>query len=133
MTVELLLKVAKEQHNGALAGASAAVGAAGAAAYTKAHNDINAAKERYVKAKAKGHEYNKKFIRNGGTSKGVKNPFAATVRLMNHNAKAEALKKAYGAGGIARKVATGGKIAAGLGAAGVLAAGARQLLSKKEG
>ena len=133
MSVELLLKVAKEQHNGALAGASAVLGGAGTLAYSKAHNDINAAKERYAKSRAKGHSYGKKFLRNGGTSKGVKNPFAAYTRLMIQKYKVDALKKAYGPGGIARKVATGGKIAAGLGAAGVLAAGARQILSKKEG
>ena len=132
MSVEQLVKVARDRSNEALAAGSAAVGAAGAATAIGADRAIAAAKDRYIASKVKGADYNEHFLRNGGTKKGVKNPFSAAKRLMSQNAKAEALRTAYGAGGVARKIAKGGKIAAGLGAAGVLAAGARSLLSKKK-
>lgn len=132
MSVEQLVKAARDNSNGALAAGSAAVGAAGAATAIGADKAIAAAKDRYVASKVKGAKYNESFLRNGGTKKGVKSPFSAAKRIMSHNAKVEALRTTYGAGGVARKVAKGGKIAAGLGAAGVLAAGARSLLSKKK-
>ena len=133
MSVEQLVKMARDRSNEALAAGSAAVGAASAATAIGADRAIAAAKDRYIASKVKGADYNEHFLRNGGTKKGVKNPFSAAKRLMSQNAKAEALRTAYGAGGVARKIAKGGKIAAGLGAAGVLAAGARSLLSKKKG
>ena len=133
--IDTLCKMASEDSskgNKALAAGSAAVGAAGAATAIGADKAIAAAKDRYIASKVKGADYSKSFLRNGGTKKGVKNPFAAAKRIMSHDAKVEALRTTYGAGGVARKIAKGGKIAAGLGAAGVLAAGARSLLSRKK-
>lgn len=132
MSVEQLVKVARDRSNEALAGTSAVIGGAGTLAAVEADRAIDAARDRYVSSRAKGARYNKAFLSIGGEKKGVKNPFSAAKRLMSHKAKVEALKTAYGHGGVARKVAKGGKIAAGLGAAGVLAAGARSLLSKKK-
>ena len=132
MSVEQLVKAARDRSNEALAAGSAAVGAAGAATSIGADKAIAAARDRYVASKAKGNSYHRSFIRNGGEKIGVKSPLSAAKRLMSQNAKAEALRTTYGAGGIARKISKGAKIAAGLGAAGVLAAGARSLLSKKK-
>ena len=126
--VAQLVKEAKDNSNRALAGASTTIGTAGALTAYGADRAVNNARERYISSKIKGDKYNKAFLVDGG----VKNPFAAAKRLSSHNAKTEALKRAYGAGGVVRKISKGGKIAAGLGAAGVLAAGARSLLSKKK-
>ena len=49
-----------------------------------------------------------------------------------HIAKVDKLLRNGKILGVARKIAKGGKIAAGLGAAGVLAAGAKSLMSKKK-
>ena len=133
--IDTLCKMASEDSNkGAkrTAAVSGALGAAGVATAVGANKAIDAVRDRYVSSKVKGVRYNKSFISIGGKKKGVKNPFSAAKRLMSQNAKAEALRTTYGAGGIARKIAKGGKIAAGLGAAGVLAAGAKSLMSKKK-
>ena len=132
MSVEQLVKVARDRSNEALAAGSAVATGAGTLTAVEADRAIAAAKDRYIASKVKGADYNEHFLRNGGTKKGVKNPFSAAKRLMSQNAKAEALRTTYGAGGIARKIAKGGKIVAGLGAAGVLAAGAKSLMSKKK-
>ena len=132
MSVEQLVKVARDRSNEALAAGSAVATGAGTLTAVEADRAIAAAKDRYVASKAKGARYNRSFLSIGGEKKGVKNPFSAAKRLMAHNAKAEALRTTYGAGGIARKISKGGKIVAGLGAAGVLAAGAKSLMSKKK-
>ena len=132
MSVEQLVKVARDRSNEALAAGSAVATGAGTLTAVEADRAIAAAKDRYVASKAKGDRYNRAFLSIGGEKKGVKNPFSAAKRLMSHKAKVEALKTTYGAGGVARKVAKGGRIAAGLGAAGVLAAGAKSLMSKKK-
>ena len=133
--IDALCKMASEDSNkGAkrTAAVSGAVGAAGALTYAKATKAIDAARDRYIRSSIKGDRYNRAFLSIGGEKKGVKNPFSAAKRLMSHKAKVEALKTTYGAGGVARKVAKGGRIAASLGAAGVLAAGAKSLMSKKK-
>ena len=129
MSVETLVKIAKENSGMGLGGASAAVAAGGLGATAYANHTANGIKDRIAASQAKGSAYNSAFLRNGGTHKGTKNPFAATKRLMNHNAKVTELGKSISAGSKLSKISRGGKIAAGIGGAGLLAAGAKKLFS----
>lgn len=129
MSVETLVKIAKENSGVGLGGASAGVAAGGLGAMAYANHTANGIKDRIASSQAKGSAYGKAFIRNGGTLKGTKNPFAAAKRLMNQNAKVTELGKSIGAGSKLSKISRGGKIAAGIGGAGLLAAGAKKLFS----